>query len=261
MLAGVLTTAFTACGSENKVAQDQPTAVEAQSEAATAADSAVETTQEQSEEQTEGQAEEQTDTASIEEGTETSANSEEPDEYSKEFIENIAKESAPAIDITGCDTFTQIVDKKLEDGMGYANVKVGDEDLLLVSSGTYDNMDGNMAAIDAVAYAYKDGAIVEVGSVCSAGTAYPLAVKDGYLYSGSNHWICKYTVEDYKIVMKEKSSVEYDENGNGTYYYESEEDSTEKDPAQLEKIFENLYNEMAGGEIINFDTINRQELN
>ena len=51
-------------------------------------------------------------------------------------------------DITGCDTFTQIVDK-LPAGYGYANVTFGGTDALLVTDYTYDNLDGNMAAYNA----------------------------------------------------------------------------------------------------------------
>ena len=49
-------------------------------------------------------------------------------------------DASDSLDISGCDTFTQIVDK-LSDGQGYTNVKIGSEDALLVSTGTYDNGD------------------------------------------------------------------------------------------------------------------------
>lgn len=158
------------------------------------------------------------------------------DENSAEFIASAAAEAAPSIDISNCYTFTQIVDQKLSPGMGYANVTIGDEDALLVCSGAYDNLDGNMAAIDATVFIYKDNAPYEVGKACSAGTAYPLAVKDGMLYTGSNHWICKYTIEDDKLTLAEMASVNYDAEGNGTY----------------EGRFEELNDEMQKAEIVNF---------
>ena len=153
------------------------------------------------------------------------------EEYSDDFILEAAKDMAPAIDISGCDTFTQIVDKKLTAGMGYTNVKIGDEDALLVCSNAYDDMNGHMSAIDATVFIYKDGAPFEAGSLCSAGTAYPLVERDGAVYSGSNHWVCKYTIEDDRVMIEEKVV-------------------TDDDVAD-----QKLFDEMTEGEVISFDVI------
>ena len=179
------------------------------------------------------------------------------DENSNEAINGYAEETAPSIDITGCDTFTQIVDKKLSDGMGYANVTIGDTDVLLVSSGTFDNLEGAFNAIDAAVFEYKDAAPFEIGKVCSGGTAYPLSVNNGYLYTGSNHWICKYAIADDKLMIMEKAAVSYDTDGNGTYSYESDDggDYSDMDPAEAEKIFDDLVNEMMEGEVVEFSTV------
>ena len=149
------------------------------------------------------------------------------EEYSDEFILEAAKDTSPAIDISGCDTFTQIIDKKLTPGMGYANVKIGDEDALLVCSNVYDDM----SAIDATVFIYKDGAPYEAGSICSAGTAYPLVEGNGAVYSASNHWVCKYTIENGSVIIAEKVA--------------SDEDIS----VQM------LYKEMTDGETIHFDVI------
>ncbi len=180
-----------------------------------------------------------------------------PEEATDEFLTQVADETAPSIDISGCDTFTQIVDGKLSEGMGYANEKIGEEDVLLVSSATYDNLDGNMAAIDATVFMYKNGAPYEVGKVCCGGTAYPLAVKDGALYTASNHWICKYTLENDKLVITNKGAVVYNENGEGTYYYEAS-DGTEISPydtVKTQEMFDNMFGEMADATIVNFSTV------
>ena len=175
-----------------------------------------------------------------------------PTEASDEALAEAAKLAAPDIDITGCDTFTQIVDQKLADGMGYANETIGDTDVLLVSSGTYDNMDGNMAAIDAAIFAYApDGSIMEIGKVCSGGTAYPLCIKDGVLLTGSNHWGCEYTIENNELKIVEKASVEYDLDGKETYFYESG-DGTDKD---AELAFEAFYGEYEGATVVNFQPV------
>ena len=181
----------------------------------------------------------------------------EPTETSIEFIRKAAEETAPDIDISGCDTFTQIVDKKLEAGMGYTNIDFGDTNVLMVCSGTYDNMDGNMAAIDATMYIYKDDEIQVLGKVCSGGTAYPLSTDGTYLYTGSNHWVCKYAVTEDGVKILEKASVEYTTDGAENYFYESEDegDNSNYDSAEAEKKLNDLYDEMFTSDVINFDTI------
>ena len=182
------------------------------------------------------------------------------DEYSNNSINGYSEDAAPSIDISGCDTFTQIVDSKLTKGMGYANVSLLNDDVLLVSSGTFDDMEFGINAIDAAVFAYdKDGVPCELGKICSAGTAYPITVKDGYLYTGSNHWICKWAVADGKISIMEKAAVLYDSEGNGTYYYESEDggDYSSMDSAEAEKIFDDLVGEMMDGEKVVFDTVDK----
>ena len=157
------------------------------------------------------------------------------------------------LDITGCDTFTQIVDRVLEPGMGYTNEPVGDTDALIVCSGAYDNLDGNMAAIDSTFYVYGDDGPMCLGAVYSVGTAYPIAINDGIIYVGIWHGTAAYTIKNNELVELEAAWVEYDTDGNETYYYsqnggEAEEvDNTEK----LDEIDEKYYS----GKILNFDVI------
>lgn len=179
------------------------------------------------------------------------------DEDSIEAIREAAEEEAPDIDITGCDTFTQIVDTALSDGMGYAPMDIGDESVLFVSGATYDDLEGHEAAIDSTLFIYKDGAPYEIGKVVSGGTAYPISINDRYIYSGSNHWICKYVIADGKLSIMEKASVTYDTDGNAVYSYESEDggDYTDMDQAEAESIFDELNEEMFDGEVISFSTV------
>ena len=181
------------------------------------------------------------------------------DEYSIEAISGFAKDAAPVIDISGCDTFTQIVDQKLENGNGYANVNVSGNDLLLVCSGAFDNLGEGMAAIDSTAFMYTDDAIVEVGRICSGGTAYPITVNNGYIYSGSNHWICKWGMVDDALIITEKAAVQYDSEGNGTYSYEAADgnDYSGMDSAEAEELFNKLLDEMMKGEIIDFSVVSK----
>ena len=177
--------------------------------------------------------------------------SEQPVEESED-IARVEPEVQLDLDITGCDTFTQIVDRVLEPGMVYTNEDIGDTDALLVCSGAYDNMDGNMAAIDAAIYVYNDGVPECIGYVNSMGTAYPLAVKDGYLYVGIYHGTAKYTIENNKLVEADSAWIESDENGGEFYYSQDGDDKVEMDNA--DKV-EKLEAEYADATVLNFDVI------
>ncbi len=129
-------------------------------------------------------------------------------------------ESYEPMDITGCDTFTQIVDK-LGDGAGYANATIGGEDVLLVSPlGVFDN-EGYDASIDAEVYYYQDGVPTYAGHVSAGGTAYPLAVKDGLLYAGWGHGMVTYTFANGMLIVDDEAYELFDESGNATYYHTS----------------------------------------
>lgn len=162
------------------------------------------------------------------------------------------------LDITGCDTFTQIVDK-LENGQGYANVVMGDEDVLLVASGTFDG-DGKPEAIDADIYKYTDGAPEYLGFVQCGGTAYPLGVKDGMLYAGGNHFIDRYTIAADSLVIEEEAWETYDSDGNATYYHRSDiKDVGSDDNAKVadDSAMNRLYDEYWNSEIIEFTVVNK----
>lgn len=160
--------------------------------------------------------------------------------------------TAPDIDITGCDTFTQIVDRKLEDGMGYANVTIGEEDVLLVSSGTFDNGDNLQAAIDATVFIYENGMPKMIGKISCGGTAYPLAVKDGLLYSAGGHFVQTNTIEDGRFQLYEHNWEEFDEDGNVKYFYESSEG---QDEVNSEVNLQNMFEDYAAAEIIGFTVV------
>ncbi|WP_408071967.1 hypothetical protein [Butyrivibrio sp. JL13D10] len=166
-----------------------------------------------------------------------------------------APEQKSTIDITGCDTFTQIVDK-LEDGKGYANATLGDEDVLLVSSGTYEWEPGEYAAIDAEIFVYKDSVPTYIATVSAGGTAYPLAVKDGNLYVGGNHFMSKYLVDTGNIIEAEESYVKYDTDGNATYYYKTTNSQFEDyDNETAKSRMDELFAESSEAQVITFQPI------
>ena len=166
-----------------------------------------------------------------------------------------APEQQATTDISGCDTFTQIVDK-LEEGKGYANATIGDEDVLLVSTGTYEWEAGKYAAIDAEIYYYKDSVPTYLATVSSGGTAYPLALKDGNLYVGGNHFMSDYLIDTGSLIELEEAYVQYDESGNDTYYYKTCNAQFEDyDEATAKSRFDDLFNAYEDTEIIEFQTV------
>ena len=166
------------------------------------------------------------------------------------------------VDIDGCDTFTQIVDK-LPAGYGYANVTFGGTDALLVTDYTYDNLDGNIATIEAEVFTYtQSGTPQYAGFIEAGGTAYPLAIKDDKLYAGANHFMKVYTMSYGFPYLDDFVWVEYDTNGKGTYYYRSDlkditEAGADAETGELkdDTLMNKLYGELFEGEIINFDVI------
>ncbi|SDB49295.1 hypothetical protein SAMN02910298_02478 [Pseudobutyrivibrio sp. YE44] len=163
---------------------------------------------------------------------------------------------APAIDIEGCATFTEIVDKKLEPGMGYANVKIGDKDVILITSGCFNNNpegeEEEMVAIDATIFRYtSEGTIEEVGKVTCGGTAYPLAIKDGELICGANHWLVKDTIKDGKLEPVLKTWVDYSV-GDGAYY---SIDATGEGKTIDEDTFWEAFSVYDNAEVITFSVI------
>jgi hypothetical protein len=144
------------------------------------------------------------------------------------------------VDLSKYATFTKMLDD-FKKGMGYANEQVGDADVFFASSETYSDEDGKAYAIDSSLFVYdKNGSIVYLGQVASAGTAYPLALNDGFLYTCSHHMITKYTVQDGKLVVSEEAAEVFDTDGNATYSYAADGKAAQSvdDASNLTRLFE-----------------------
>ena len=178
-------------------------------------------------------------------------------ESSKELTEEVKEDKEPVTEETaketeetenpyadfnfeGCDTFTQIVDSKLENGWGYANEPVGDTDVFFVSNGIFNDADGNAQAIDSLLFIYKDGVPAIVGQVSSTSTSCPVSLKDGVIYTGGKDDVAKYTVLNNELVRTEAAWVEYDSDGKETYYYQSGDGAETKhaDSTEYDRLFE-----------------------
>ncbi len=183
-----------------------------------------------------------------------SAGSYKPEEFNISDVYT-APEQTASVDISGCDTFDQIIEK-LEDGKGYAKTKIWNTDVLLVSSGTYEWDDGKYAAIDADIFCYKDDVPTYLATVTAGGTAYPLVIGDGYLYVGGNHFMSAYLVDEGFLTETEEAYVEYDTDGNDTYYYRTCNSQFEDyDEATAKSRFEDLFTAHGKAEVIEFQTV------
>jgi len=141
--------------------------------------------------------------------------------------------------------------------MAYTNAPLYGDGVLLVASGAFDDLDGHMAAIDAEVYIYTDDSIAYAGYAESGGTAYPLAEKDGKLYSAGNHFVTKYAVTDGKLAVMETAGETFDTDGNATYYYDSDDggDYSDLEQNEAKKIYDSLWEEYSNADILIFDTI------
>lgn len=92
------------------------------------------------------------------------------------------------------ERFSSVTDT-LAAGKHFALANLGGEEALLVTDYVFDDLEGHMATIIANVYAADpEGNVVDCGSVMSQGTAYPLAVKEGSLYTAGHRFIQKHTL-------------------------------------------------------------------
>ena len=163
----------------------------------------------------------------------------------------VLKDRKQAIDSKDCDTFTQIVDK-LADGQGYANITLGDTDVLLAAESVTD-FDGEHNADTAEIFIYEDGEVKYLGSVASGGSANPLAIKDGMIYTVGHHYIGKHTVKDNVLVTVSEAWETFDPDGNVTYH------SGSLDSDKAKEVYDDLTEEYYETEILGFDVIGAEK--
>lgn len=189
--------------------------------------------------------------ADTEDGTDKAQVSYDPASFNISDV-YVAPEQKASVDISGCDTFTDIVDK-LEKGKGYANATIGDTDVLLIADGTYEWEEGVYAAIDADIFYYNDEVPTYLATVGAGGTAYPLAVKDGNLYVGGNHFMSKYLIDTGYMIETEEAYVQYDTDGSEAYYYRTCNSQFEDyDEETAKQRLDELFAEKESAEVINF---------
>lgn len=129
-------------------------------------------------------------------------------------------------------------------------VMLGDTEVFLVPQGGFVDPEGILESIEAEVFMDKDGERVSLGVVESTSTAYPLAVKDGMLYTASHRTIQKTTVKDGALVVAEEATMKFDDKDNPIYSYISAENGEAEDPEGAE--FERMFTEYDEAEILDF---------
>ncbi len=164
------------------------------------------------------------------------------------------EEHVAIVDPSKFATFTEIVDS-LPAEAAYANATIDGTDVLLVTEYTYDyDGDGKkLVSIESDVYYYdENGAVAYAGYVTSGGTSYPLTIVDGTVYVGGNHYVKKVGLKDGKLVDIEEVYVNYDKDGNATYFSSKDDKETQlEDDTELNKF----YDEMFEGELVTFSKV------
>ncbi len=141
----------------------------------------------------------------------------------------------------------------LHAGQSYAYAPICEgENALLVTSYSFDDLEGHQAAIDASIYIEKNGSIEKVTTVQSGGTAYPIAVTaDNCLLLHKRNSVQKAHIDKTsgEYIITEESDVNYVEAEDGVYHNyvkDGKEVSTDS------SLFDKLSDEYFNSEVLNF---------
>lgn len=163
------------------------------------------------------------------------------------------------VDVSECKTFDQVISKLAKD-MGYANVKLGNTDTLLVASKTISfGEKETVEAVDADIYMADGDKILYCGYVTSGGSANPLAVSEGYLYAVSHHSTKKYTVtDDGVLAIDEEVTEKFDKAGNVSYHSYSDihvQDACDNGVVEYDAPLRRLNKEYSDATVIEFTVV------
>ncbi|MCR5656095.1 MAG: hypothetical protein K6G06_01415 [Butyrivibrio sp.] len=168
------------------------------------------------------------------------------DESTDENTTEGTDESSPA------SSFDELI-ASLHPGQAYTYAPICEgEDALLVTSYTFDDLEGHQATYEATIFAEKDGSVQKVTTVQTAGTAYPIALTDDNSLILQNRnsvqkaYVDKRTCE---YVITEESNVNYTEAEDGDYHnYKKDESDVPADSS----LFDELNDKYLSSEILSF---------
>lgn len=141
----------------------------------------------------------------------------------------------------------------LEDDELFAIVEINAASpVLLVTSETYDDGNGNQAAIWCNVYYAPDGEVKNIGTIESMGTAYPVSYDKEGIYTASGHAVQRFGIDDKTgtIILEEGICEQFDESGNAAYYTIEEGDKTE---TATEEAYYKMFEKYSEADVVNFN--------
>ena len=162
------------------------------------------------------------------------------------------------------ESFDELI-SYLKDGEAYTyfDIEGFDGQVLAVTDGTFDDLEGHTAAIDTTFYGEIDGTVCFIGNAFSGGTAYPIRCDGTVIYAAGNHeYQSEFMGPDGRaLIVKDYVHVDYDENGNASYSgfrrgtNTSDGEDIPSDPAEAEKIFEELFADLEDKPVLDFTVV------
>ena len=189
----------------------------------------------------------------------TSANNQQTTETTSNAGSTESTETTESSDATAASeqsgsaaAFEEII-ASLHAGQSYAYAPICEGDnALLVTSYTFDDLEGHQATYEATVFAEKDGAIEKITTVQSSGTAYPIAVADdNSLIISKRNSVLKGHIDKAsgKFIITEESTINYTEAEEDDYHnYKDGATELTKDSA----LYDELYEKYLNSEILNF---------
>ncbi len=150
-------------------------------------------------------------------------------------------------------TFEELINS-LHAGQSYVYAPIcGGENALLVTSYTFDDLEGHQATYEATIYIQKADSIERVTTVQSSGTAYPIAVsKDNSLMVAMRNSVQKAYVdkETGKYVVTEEANIKYTASDEDNYHnYSNGTVEITSDSSLYDKLSDEYYD----SEILSFE--------
>lgn len=134
----------------------------------------------------------------------------------------------------------------------YAPICEG-ENALLVTSYTFDDLEGHQATYEATVYVEKSGSIEKVTTIQSSGTAYPVAVTDdnSIILCKHNSVSKGYVSKDTgKFIISDESHLHYTADDNESYHnYKNGAEELSTDSA----LYDELYDKYMQSDILSFE--------
>ena len=135
--------------------------------------------------------------------------------------------------------------------------------LLAVTESTFDDAEGHKAASEATFYGDVGGKIRFVGNAFSDGTDYPIRCDGKVIYSAAGNEFNSEFMNPTgdALIVKDYIHVDFSQSGEASYTGFQRKDNTSEgddistDPAEAEKLFNSLVEEMKGKPVMDFTVV------